>query len=189
MSGRPSFINDRGEPESSILVLVPDAEPVVNPWRQRYDPLAPVGVAAHVTLLYPFLPPHEIDETVVAELRRVLGEFEPFDFAFRETGRFPGVLFLKPEPAEPFIAMTKAIVRRWPQCAPYGGRYDTVVPHSTVGHLDDPARLDELDKVITPGLPIETQVSSAWLLVQDDDGNWWVRSRLGLGSAAQSDAR
>lgn len=181
-----SSLGDAGVPESSIMVLVPAAEPVVGPWRDRYDPRAPIGVPAHVTLLYPFLPPDRIDDAVVAELQVLLRTFEPFAFGLVAAGRFPGVLYLAPDPAEPFVAMSDAIAARWPEAPPYGGKFSSNVPHLTVAHLDDSERLDELERVIAPSLPIETAATSAWLLVQDDAGSWWVRSRLALGGTPPS---
>jgi len=49
--------------ESALVVLVPEAEAWVHSFRDRYDPSAAAGVPAHVMLLYPFRPPHNIDMT------------------------------------------------------------------------------------------------------------------------------
>jgi len=54
--------------ESALMVLVPEDELLVKPFRDRYDPSAADGVPAHVTLLYPFKPPDEIDQTVIDNL-------------------------------------------------------------------------------------------------------------------------
>lgn len=171
-----------GAPESSIMVLVRAVESLVGPWRELYDPRAPLGVPAHITLLYPFLPPDQITHEVVDELRQLFSAFEPFPFRLTRAGRFPGVLYLAPEPVEPFLMMSLAVATRWPEAPPYGGRYPSTVPHLTVAHLADDARVDELERVITPALPIDTTAASAWLLVQDNNGQWWFRSRLALGA-------
>jgi len=42
--------------ESALVILVPEAEAIVGRLRQRYDPSAAVGMLAHITLNYPFLP-------------------------------------------------------------------------------------------------------------------------------------
>lgn len=55
-----------GPQESAILVPVPQAEPVVGHLRARLDRAAGRGVPAHVTVLYPFLPPAQITGTVLA---------------------------------------------------------------------------------------------------------------------------
>ena len=39
--------------ESALVVLVPEAERLVKPFCERYDPSAAAGVPAHITLLYP----------------------------------------------------------------------------------------------------------------------------------------
>ena len=67
-------------PESALVVRVPEAEPVVNRFRAAYDPSAPAGVPAHVTLLYPFKPPDALTEPVLAGLRHCFGLHAPFPF-------------------------------------------------------------------------------------------------------------
>jgi hypothetical protein len=46
--------------ESVVLVPVPEAERVVSPHRAQLDRSAALGVPAHVTVLYPFVPPPAI---------------------------------------------------------------------------------------------------------------------------------
>src|SRR5690349_20634700 len=43
--------------ESTIIVPVPEAEPLFGVLRGNHDRVAAAGVPAHITLLYPFLPP------------------------------------------------------------------------------------------------------------------------------------
>ena len=43
--------------ESAVIVAVPAAEPAVRAHRQQFDRAAAWGVPAHVTVLYPFVPP------------------------------------------------------------------------------------------------------------------------------------
>jgi hypothetical protein len=54
--------------ESALVVLVPEAEPLVKPFRDWYDPSAAAGAPAHITLLYPFKHPDEVDQTVLDDL-------------------------------------------------------------------------------------------------------------------------
>jgi hypothetical protein len=48
--------------ESAVLVLLPEAEIAVASHRAELDAAAGLGVPAHVTVLYPFVPPARIDE-------------------------------------------------------------------------------------------------------------------------------
>jgi 2'-5' RNA ligase superfamily len=67
-----------GDWESALLVAVPEAEPAVREHRARLDSSARDGVPAHLTVLYPFLPPAAIDGAVLASLRRLFAGFAPF---------------------------------------------------------------------------------------------------------------
>ncbi len=54
--------------QTAVIALVPEAESLVGRYRQRLDASAVWGVPAHVTVLLPFLAPHEVDEQVIATL-------------------------------------------------------------------------------------------------------------------------
>ena len=62
--------------QSAVIVAIPEAEAAVAALRLRLDPAAAWGVPAHVTVLYPFLPPDEIDGRALAE-RGVRGRDRP----------------------------------------------------------------------------------------------------------------
>jgi hypothetical protein len=42
--------------ESAFIVCVPEAEPHVAVLRERFDASARLGLPAHITMLYPFMP-------------------------------------------------------------------------------------------------------------------------------------
>src|SRR5512144_3267442 len=108
-------------PDSALIIAVPEAEPLVKVLRDRFDPSAPLGVPAHITILVPFVPPSEITPVVLAELRELFAQFLVVEFTLPELRRFPEVLYLAPSPAEPFKALTYAVVDRYPDYPPYGG--------------------------------------------------------------------
>jgi len=103
---------------SALVVLVPEAESVVKPFRDRYDPSAATGMPAHVTLLYPFKRSNEVDEKVLHELRHCFTRFAPIGFSLSSVRRFPEVLYLAPEPDEPFRQLTLAIWDCYPEVPP-----------------------------------------------------------------------
>lgn len=169
---------------TAILIAIPEVAPAVDPWRERtsLDPPS-TGMPAHVTLLFPFMPPEQVDGRVISELRALVAAAPAFDVTFRETRRWPDTLVLIPEPGEPFIRLTGAIVERWPDYPPYEGAHDTVVPHLTVAHGDD-RLLAEAEADVAAALPIEAVVQEA-LLIEETEPNrarWDVRARLPLSS-------
>ncbi|MFE1314740.1 2'-5' RNA ligase family protein [Streptomyces sp. NPDC058755] len=157
--------------QSGLIVKVPEAEPAVRMWRERLDPSAGAGVPAHVTVLFPFLDASRIDEGVCAAIGEVLDRHQSFEVRFEHCGRFPGVLYLAPEPDTPFRRLTESIVERWPENPPFGGQFDDVVPHLTVAQGQDEAVLEKVESDLLGSLPIVARVSSVDLLVHD--GTRW----------------
>jgi 2'-5' RNA ligase len=160
-----------------VVVTVPAAEPVVSTWREQFDSSAAQGMPAHVTVLYPFLPEARLTREAVAQLRELCAAVPVLDLVFRRTGRFPGVLYLDPEPADGLRELTVAVAERWPEAPPYGGAFDGVVPHLTVAHDAGEDVLDQAEADVLGRLPITTRLAEAHLYVSDGD-RWRLRARL-----------
>ncbi|MGH3009573.1 MAG: 2'-5' RNA ligase family protein [Gaiellaceae bacterium] len=125
----------------------------------------PVGIAndlpPHVTVLFPC--PDD-----VSAIGDVLAPFGAFDVTFARLERFPGTLWLAPEPGEPFVAMTEAMVERWPDHQPYGGSFDTIVPHLSVAQ----GQLDETETLLEPLLPLRSRAESVVLYERAGGDHW-----------------
>jgi 2'-5' RNA ligase superfamily len=116
--------------ESTILVPVPEAEPVVGQLRARLDRAAIRGIPAHVTVLYPFVRPGQITLAVIDKAAAAVASVQGFDCRFAGTGWFGDqAVWLAPEPAGPFRALTAAVHAAFPQCPPFGGAFAEVIPH------------------------------------------------------------
>ena len=123
--------------ESAFIVPVPAAEPFVADLRSRLDPSAALGVPAHITLLHPFMAPERVDASVLERVTAIARSLAAFRFRLASIARFPGTLYLAPVPAEPFVALTRALWREFPEHPPYAGRHAAIVPHLTVGQAPD----------------------------------------------------
>ena len=158
--------------QTALIVPVPEAEPAVAELRLAHDGSAALGVPAHVTILVPFAPPDEVDEDAVAN---VLAPFERFAFTLDRVERFPeGVVWLHPEPSEPFSALTAAFVARWPEHPPYEGAHEVVIPHLTLSD-EDPIEVDL-------ALPIACVAREVTLIELGQDGRWATRRRFDLAA-------
>jgi 2'-5' RNA ligase len=168
-----------GQRQSAIIIPVPDAEPVVERYRLEYDPVALAGVPAHITLIVPWLPPDEIDNGNLAELADVLSSTTAFSFRLTRVRWFGrGVLWLAPDPAEPFIKLTAMLADRF-GTLPYDDEFDEVVPHLTVGHATDGVELDSVEGAIAAALPIDCRAGEVWVMVGDGRA-WSPRERVRL---------
>jgi hypothetical protein len=173
------------ELRSALVVAVPEAAVVVEPWLERTAGAKPsLGVPAHVTILFPFVPAGSIDDALLDELAGLFVRVHAFGFELRECRRFPGVLYLAPEPPEPFVALTEAVVAAYPDHLPYGGVFDSVVPHLTVAE-GLPAVLNRAAGEVRPRLPIAADAAEVALLEEVDaaTGEWRTRARIPLGAS------
>ena len=55
-------------PETALICRVPESERFIARYRERFDPSARRNVPAHVTILYPFMAPQQVDTGVLAQL-------------------------------------------------------------------------------------------------------------------------
>ncbi|MFF7967079.1 2'-5' RNA ligase family protein [Streptomyces sp. NPDC007903] len=164
---------------SGLIVRIPEAEPAVRAWRDRLDPSVRAGVPAHVTVLFPFLDESLLDHDACAVIGEVIGRHRSFETRFEHCGRFPGILYLVPEPDIPFRRLTEAITDRWPDAPPFGGQFDEVVPHLTIAQGQDDAVLEEAEADLRGRLPVTARVSSVDLLVHDGT-RWQQRASFAL---------
>ena len=168
-----------GTRESAILVVIPEAEPVVGALRAEHDRSAARGVPAHVTLLYPFMPPDAIDERTRRTIAEVVAGEPAFACAFSVSDRLTdGMVALGPLPVAPFTRLIDALSRAFPAFPPYGGEFDEAIPHLTVA---DDGELP-LPPEVLARIPFEARVEHATLMVEGDDGRWTVRERFSLGT-------
>ena len=124
--------------DSAVVVLVPEAERLVGRFRADLDVAAALGVPAHVTVLAPFVPPALIDDKVITELAAAVGSVGSFEVTFAQVGWFDqNVLWLAPEPAEQFRALTRAVCERFPDYPPLPRRVRR--RGSAPDHRDRPA--------------------------------------------------
>jgi 2'-5' RNA ligase len=169
--------------ETAVVVTVPPAESVVGVHRARLDQAAGWGLPAHVTVLYPFVAPAGVDDAVLTRLAQAVSTVEPFDAVWARTAWFEqGVLWVAPEPAEPFRALTAAVVREFPDYPPFGGVYPDVVPHLTVANGAPMEEMRAAERIVIEQLPFSMRVVEVQILAGTTvAGSWRMLARLPLG--------
>ena len=160
---------------TALYVEIPAAEPVVAEARRRWD-AAGIAVPAHVTILFPFVPPASVGIREEQAIATIADGVDAFDVRFERVGRFPDVVWLAPEPVEPFARLTEELEARWPDYPPYGGAFEQVVHHLTVADGAPIHVLDELESTMRDSLPLVQRVSALTLSVRER-GSWTVRRR------------
>ena len=169
---------------SAVVVAVPEAEPLVGDLRAALDPAATLGVPAHVTIMFPFVPPAALDDAAHATLAELFAAVPAFDARFERVAWFDeDVVWLAPEPSAPFVTMTRTLGERF-GLQPYGGEHGTdVVPHLTVGHGGPVPRLRAAAAGLERGLPVRTAVRSVRLMAGSrTPGSWTTVAEYSLRS-------
>jgi len=155
--------------QTALVVLIPELESLLGGWRRGHTNDGARGMPPHVTLTIPFADSSEVDQ-LLEPVRRVVGTFAPFESVLRETARFTGLLYLRPEPSEPFAALTEALLEAFPDYPPYGGEFHDVVPHVTVAKAHGEI-LEAAEQELQAHLPVRFRVERVWL-VEDTPQGW-----------------
>lgn len=158
-------------------MAVPEAEPAVRQFRERFDASALLGIPAHITVLAPFMPAHAVDAAVLGQLERLFATAGRFRFRLDHTGWFGDeVLWLGMQDPAPFRALTRSVYRAFPAFPPVGGQFDEVVPHLTVGHGHALSGLRAAEEAVRAYLPIDARASTVTLVTQQSPGGRWGKT-------------
>jgi len=172
---------------SALVIEVPQAEELVGPFRQKYDPVAPLGMPAHVTVLFPFVDVEDITEELLTSLWELYSKIPRFTFDLPRLGQFSDVLFLVPEPRQPLDHLTDVTRERYPDYPPYGGTVDAPDPHLTVAHSEDSAELAHICAEVEAAMRqeiITVEVCEVSLMTHEE-GVWRRRQVFPLAEARQ----
>jgi hypothetical protein len=145
--------------------------------RQRWDRTALIGGGPHVTILYPFLPCGALRPADRTELAAIAGRVPAFEISFERVRRFADLVWIEPDPAEPFAALTAAVVEHWPDHPPYGGAFETVIPHLTLVESET-APLEAIEEAAGRVSPFVRRAQRLELWCQDAAGRWRPRWRI-----------
>jgi hypothetical protein len=164
-------------PHSALIVEIPEAEPAVARHRERLDANALLGVPAHITVLFPFMPPETIGTLAFAELEDLFAAVSRFRFQLNRTSWFgDDVLWLAPRDPGPFRALTNRVYQAFPTYPPFEGQFDDVVPHLTVGHGHPMNDLRAAEESVQAHLPINAHATAVTLMTQQAAAGMWVRT-------------
>lgn len=159
---------------SAFIVRVREAEACVGDLRREYDETAQLGVPAHITILAPFMEPERIDGKVLQEVRAAFAGMGPFSYSLGDVRYFPTTAYLAPEPAGPFVALTRALVAAYPAFPPYGGLHSEITPHLTMAHgsAENAAAAGErARRWLADNGPIRAMCDSV-VLLENSQGAW-----------------
>ena len=132
--------------------------------RHGNDLSARVGVAAHITVAYPFKPWARLDDGDLSVLTALCRSTPAMEVTFSRTGWFgEEVLFLEPDDPAPIVSLIRRVQQAFPDYPIYGGTFDDLHPHLTVGHGSDGSGLRAIEREVAPHLPVSQVVDEVQL--------------------------
>ena len=154
----------------ALVVPFADLARVVDELREKTCLTKPShGMPPHVTLLVP-------SPGATGAIAEVLAPFPSFDVRFERVDRFPGTLWLAPEPSEPLVAMIEALGRRFPDHPPYRGAFPRIVPHLTIAQSSFHTAIATAEA----WLPLHARAERALLLAETEPDHWAEIARIEL---------
>lgn len=117
---------------------------------------------------------------VLTRLRGLSAGVPPFSFELAELGWFGDeVLWLGPDQrgVVAFRELTAMVCGAFPSCQPYGGAFDEVIPHLTVGDHGDREQM----RAVRAKLPLMAKASALTLMADGNDRRWTVAARMAFG--------
>ncbi|THA47733.1 2'-5' RNA ligase family protein [Streptomyces sp. A1136] len=164
---------------SAVVVVLPDAAPLLDAaW--RVDPaLVRRGVPAHVSLLYPFVAESALSGQDEEGVRSLAASFPAVDLLLEEVVTASGFIGVAVPRLQPLV---DAFLARWPGSRPYGGRFGVrPAAHVTVAMgADDPTAAGRVRAAIDSLLPLRTRAAAVHLVVLTEEG-WRPRVTAPLG--------
>jgi 2'-5' RNA ligase len=160
--------------ELALIIPVDEAEILVSNIRSKYDPSAPVGIPAHITINYPFTPDISIHYNYLQILSSAFANIKKFTFKLDKICEFPNTIYLSPRPTKIFIRIIKTITALFPESQPYKGEYSEIIPHLTLAQVKG-TEINSIKAIIAnqlnANLPIKSIAKEIWL-IEDNNGLW-----------------
>ncbi len=166
-------IRSRWRGSTSLLFLVSEAQDLFD----AVGGATPGGIPAHITVLYPFIPPTKTTRQTREELAQLAAETDCFSATITTLARYEITTYLDLEPEAPIHALTHRIFKHWPSYPPYGDIDLYIQPHMALAQGVIPS---DVEASALPHLPVEAEITHLTVMVRRWSGRWKVDSQLPL---------
>lgn len=170
------------ELESALVIVPPrQIQSFAYPIREIHDAESFNRVPAHITLLYPFVPPDQVEESEKL-LTKICKKIPGFELTLDRYGRFKNSLFLEPSEPEKILELFTRISEAFPDYPAYESEPGKGFhPHLTLASFDKPAQADKIQLPPEPHFTFEVKQIHIYLGAPDDDTPFIPRAVIPLG--------
>jgi 2'-5' RNA ligase len=170
------------ELETALIIVPPrPVQSFAYPIREAHDAESFNRVPAHITLLYPFVPPDDVEEAEKV-LTKICKKSPKFELTLDRYGQFETALFLEPSEPQEIVDLFTTISEAFPDYPPYEGEHGVGFhPHLTLAQFDKPALAKKIKLPPEPKFTFEVKQIHIYLGPTDDDTPFIPRSVIPLG--------
>ena len=173
------------ERRTALLVEVPVPGPVDDFRRRHLAASVAHGLPAHITVLFPFASPADVDAELLENLAAHFSTLARFDGALTGVGSFDEHVWLAPGPHVRFSELLHRTHARFSGFPPYGDVHAETVPHLTIAERGTGESIEQVaalaDRELAPVLPFSFTVDRVGLLEERADGAWQHFDSFELG--------
>jgi 2'-5' RNA ligase len=173
------------ERRTALLVEVPVPDPVDDFRRRHLAASVARGLPAHITVLFPFASPADVDAELLDHVAAHFSTLARFDGALTGVGLFDDHVWLAPDPHERFSELLHRTHARFPGFPPYGDAHAETVPHLTIAERGADETIQQVaalaERELTPVLPFSFTVDRVGLFEERADGAWHQSDSFELG--------
>lgn len=168
---------------TGVVIFAPYAvHKVAVPILRQYALDSLIRVPPHLTLMFPFVPFEQLDESAKT-IRDICAGIEPFEITLSGYGQFPGVIFMQPANPEPIKTVFRAIFEAYPLYPPYDGAFgNDLHPHLTVGEFKN--KEDQQAAQLPDYVPVTFRAENVHLIygIQTEALPWLTHSVVPFGT-------
>ncbi len=168
-------IRSRWRGSTALLFLVPEAQDLFD----AVGGATPGGIPAHITVLYPFVPPIKATSQTRDALTQLAAETDCFSVTITSLAQWEITTYLDLEPEAPVRSLTYRIFDRWPNYPPYGDVDLYIQPHMALAQGVIPS---DVEATALPYLPVEAEITHLTMMVRRWSGRWKIDSQFPLRS-------
>jgi hypothetical protein len=176
----------RGDLETSVTLFLTGVPELETAHWELYPERIGENIPLSLTLLYPFVPSHSLDEKHLEALTAFFAARAPVAFDLARIDEFPGiVVYAVPEPDDDLRATMRALWAQFPEYPPYGRPGTDPPPHASLGRFaadPEPEQLRaRVEQRVGPLLPASFVAREATLMEEFERDRWQVRATFPFG--------
>ena len=180
-------MGDRQLQTAVTLILADQAPELAKAHDELYPERIDERIPLSLTLLYPFAPRDQLDETQLRMLRDFFASRKPlvFDIACVAQWEGGGAVYGAPEPEQDVRATMRALWELFPEFPPYGRPGSDPPPHAslTLDGGDDPSTLAErVEQRLEGLLPAHFEIGEASLMEEYEPDRMRITHTFRFGS-------